>query len=309
MFGTSLLIVVGLILALMLAIWIVGERGGLLRRSTRAWLAEGGWRHFRRGDFLHAYVYSRWTNQYIGRAVRFVFPKLKPVEGERRWADEYHGKVLPIDLARKLVSVEQDIPRQDLEQIIPYSTARDLVLKAPLEIVAYECGCRHSRPNPCQPTQVCMVVGQPFADFILEHNPQSSRRITQSEAIQILEEEHARGHLHAAYFKDVMLNRFYAVCNCCKCCCGGIEAMRDHGVPMVTSSGYVAQIDDSHCQACGKCQDACPFGAIQVDGVSRVTWELCMGCGVCEGRCPNQAVSLVRDERKGIPLDISMLTH
>lgn len=309
MLGTIVLIVVAVIVAAVLGIWVIGERGALLRRSTRAWLEEGGWRYFWRGDFLHAYVYSRWTNQYIGRAVKYSFPTMKPVEGERRWADEYHGKVLPTDLARKLITIDQDIPRQDLEQLIPYATARDIVLKAPPEIAVYECGCRSARTNPCQPTQVCMVVGQPFVDFILEHNPNSSRRVTQTEALQILEEEHVRGHLHAAYFKDVMLNRFYAICNCCKCCCGAIEAMRDRGVPMITSSGYVAQVDDKRCQACGKCQDACPFGAIQVDGVSHVTWDLCMGCGVCEGLCSNGALSLMRDERKGIPLDVAELVQ
>jgi len=52
--------------------------------------------------------------------------------------------------------------------------ARDLVLKAPPEIAVNECGCRHRRAHPCQPTQVCMVVGQPFVDFILEHHPKTS---------------------------------------------------------------------------------------------------------------------------------------
>ena len=33
-----------------------------------------------------------------------------------------------------------------------------------------------------------------------------------------------------------------------------------------------------------------------------------MGCGVCVGQCPNQALSLVRDERKGAPLDVGVLS-
>jgi hypothetical protein len=39
-----------------------------------------------------------------------------------------------------------------------------------------------------------------------------------AEALDLLRAEHERGHLHSAWFKDVMLNRFYAICNCCKCC-------------------------------------------------------------------------------------------
>jgi hypothetical protein len=34
-----------------------------------------------------------------------------------------------------------------------------------------------------------------------------------------------------------------------------------------------------------------------------------MGCGVCAGQCPSQAVSLARDECKGIPLDVWALLH
>jgi ferredoxin len=152
-----------------------------------------------------------------------------------------------------------------------------------------------------------MPIGQPFVDFILEHHPQSSRRLTQAEALDLLRAEHERGHLHSAWFKDAMLSRFYAICNCCKCCCGGIEAMVKYGIPMMASSGYVAQVDETLCVACDTCKDACPFGAIQVDGTAVVKWEACMGCGVCVGQCPNKAMSLVRDEKKGVPFDVRLL--
>jgi Pyruvate/2-oxoacid:ferredoxin oxidoreductase delta subunit len=29
-----------------------------------------------------------------------------------------------------------------------------------------------------------------------------------------------------------------------------------------------------------------------------------MGCGVCESQCPNDAITLVLDARKGLPLDV-----
>lgn len=32
-----------------------------------------------------------------------------------------------------------------------------------------------------------------------------------------------------------------------------------------------------------------------------------MGCGFCVDQCPQQAVALVRDERKGAPLDVRVL--
>ncbi|MGD1158598.1 MAG: 4Fe-4S binding protein [Terriglobia bacterium] len=33
----------------------------------------------------------------------------------------------------------------------------------------------------------------------------------------------------------------------------------------------------------------------------------CMGCGVCVDQCPTGALSLARDEQKGIPLDVRQL--
>jgi ferredoxin len=154
-----------------------------------------------------------------------------------------------------------------------------------------------------------MVIGQPFVDFILEHHPKTSRRLTQTEALDLLKAEHDRGHLHSAWFKDAMLNRFYAICNCCKCCCAGIQAMVQFGVPNLAPSGYIAHVDENSCEACGTCEKVCPFNAINVNGTAVVKWEACMGCGICVGQCPNESLSLVRDERKGLPLDVRLLNQ
>ena len=156
------------------------------------------------------------------------------------------------------------------------------------------------------PLDVCMRVGG--GDFVLDHLPSRSRRITRDEALQILEAEHGRGHVHTAYFKDAVGGRFYAICNCCPCCCGGIEAMMKHGIPMVASSGYVAQVDPELCIACGECVNACPFEAVHLeDERAVVKWADCMGCGVCVAHCPQEAISLLRDPSKGEPLEIRKL--
>jgi Pyruvate/2-oxoacid:ferredoxin oxidoreductase delta subunit len=302
--GIIILTVAGVLLALLCTLWLFGERWRPLRRST--------WRMTREGGVglkaLHGYVYGRWTNQYIKALIKSM-PSARHNPGAGKWlSDHYHGKVLRHEEARAIINLNKEIPLRDLDQIIPYPTARNLVLKGPPDVAAYECGCRHARVHACQPTQVCMVVGQPFVDFILEHNPQSSRRLTQAEALDLLRAEHERGHVHSAWFKDACLDRFYAICNCCKCCCGGIEAMRDHGVRMVVSSGYVANVNPDLCNVCEACVDVCPFEAFSMKdtGVER-SWELCMGCGVCVEKCPTEAISLVRDERKGVPLDVRVM--
>jgi Pyruvate/2-oxoacid:ferredoxin oxidoreductase delta subunit len=274
-------------------------------------------------DFLHGYVYGRWIYLYIaiGRGehwlsgvFRFVAalvsrlqPKPKPDSVAHTFADTYHGKVVTPQAARQLVTVHEDIDLGDLEQIIPYTMARDIVLKNPDHIVVLDCACRASKPDPCLPLDVCMVIGEPFASFVIDHHPGRARWITQAQAEEILAAEHERGHVHHAFFKDAMFGRFYAICNCCSCCCAAMDSFR-RGSGMLASSGYVARVGPDECVACGECQEACPFGAIALDGDLAIVDEAaCMGCGVCVSVCSAQALTLVLDAGKSPPLEIGEL--
>ncbi|MDH3251201.1 MAG: 4Fe-4S binding protein, partial [Ignavibacteria bacterium] len=193
------------------------------------------------------------------------------------------------------------------EHVIPYAAARDIVLRNPDHIAALQCPCRASRKNPCTPLDVCLIVGEPFAGFILEHHPERARRITPAEAVEILRAEDARGHVHHAFFKDAMLGRFYAICNCCSCCCGAMQAHRN-GTPMLASSGYVASVDPALCVGCGTCGKYCQFHAVSVvDGMKTIDEAECMGCGVCLPKCPRGAISLGRDPSRGVPLELDAL--
>jgi len=301
----------------------------LIRPSTRAFWEEGrrtpGYSLF---DFLHGYVYGRWPYLYIGIATgeHWIARRLAPLvrrvgdlltrQAQRHaapasspgFADTYHGKVVPPAAARQLIMVQQEVNLPELERIIPYAMARDIVLKNPDRIAVLDCPCRASRPNPCLPLDVCLIVGEPFASFVVEHHPRRARFISRQEAEDILQAEHARGHVHHAFFKDAMLGRFYAICNCCSCCCGAMQAMRA-GVPMLASSGYVArQRAEEECAGCGECAAACPFQAIEMrDGRAWVMEERCMGCGVCVDRCPSHILRLEREPAKGEPLEILSL--
>jgi ferredoxin len=283
-------------------------------------------------DFLHGYVYARWPYLYIGigtgehRLAKVIGPSVDWISrhwpgrknnqdraGEQNgkpqitFADTYHGKVVPLAAARQLVMVREAVRIENLERIIPYAKARDIILEDPDHIAVLDCPCRVSRPDPCLPLDVCLIVGEPFASFVVEHQPGRSRRITPGEAVEILQAEDARGHVHHAFFKDAMLGRFYAICNCCDCCCGAMQAQR-HGTRMLAPSGYVAQVDESLCLGCGECAPFCQFGALSLDGfVSFVDVEKCMGCGVCVSKCENGGLSLKRSPEKGEPLEIFQL--
>jgi NAD-dependent dihydropyrimidine dehydrogenase PreA subunit len=265
-----------------------------------------GLRRFLGFSTLHGYIYLRLQKKYLNFLIK-ANPK-SPGFVRNYVTDHYHSKVLTQDQAKQIITLDREIPLQNLEQVIPHEIARSIVLNASPRIVAFECGCRHARPNPCQPTQVCLFIGEPYAAFMLEHHPREARELSQDEALQILEEEHKRGHLHSAWFKDAMMDRFYVICNCCKCCCGGIENMVKFKSPQMASSGYVVEADTNKCEACGKCVDVCPFEALSLsDDHVELEWEKCMGCGVCVDQCPNEGLILKRDEKKGMPLEVEAI--
>jgi len=300
-------------------------KGRWICPSTRSFLDEARQTPgFSLLDFLHGYVYCRWPYLYIGvgtgehrlarlirplaRLIDLLFPSNSdPNDGKASLADTYHGKVMTTEAARQLVMVREDIRLENLERVIPYSLARDIILKNPDHIAALECPCRASRAEPCLPLDVCLIVGEPFAGFILEHHPQRARWVSSEEACDILETENARGHVHHAFFKDAMLGRFYGICNCCSCCCGAMRAMRN-GTPMLAASGYTSTVAFDACIGCGDCVETCPFGAIELFGATaEVDQQKCMGCGVCVSTCDTGALSLVRDPDKGEPLEIQNL--
>lgn len=236
--------------------------------------------------------------------------KIAPQPMREYITNRYHAKVLTNEEANAIINIHESIPLKDLEQIVPYPVARDFMQKAPSDIIVYECGCRNAREEHCEPTQVCMWIGQPYINFILEHNPRSAKRITREDALQLLAEEHNRGHVHAAWFKDAMQERFYCICNCCSCCCAGIESMRKYGVQTMSSSGFLAVIDSTECKMCKTCANICPFHAIEISpDQMNILPDTCMGCGICVDQCPNNAIRLASAPEKGIPFDVRAFSN
>jgi ferredoxin len=300
MFRLRNLIILGVLI-----VWFWAEKWRPILPSTIAAIRKSGLKNILNGRAPHGYFYGRWIPQYL-IILQKLIPKFGP-KGKKWLGDTYHGKVLPHELAKAIVTLDKNIPLQDLgTKIIPYPIARDFVLDANPDIVVTECGCRAISGNDCKPSQVCMAIGKPFSDFILEHRPHLSRRITQEEALKILEEVHNKGWVHNGFFKDVTLNAFYAICNCCPCCCTGVMAMK-HGIDMVCASGYQAKVNDKLCKGCETCVKICPFNAVTVvNGKAIVNLDKCMGCGVCVTKCPNNARELKLGGKLD-PLDVRKL--
>ena len=231
--------------------------------------------------------------------------------------ETYHGKVVRLDEASRIITINKDIECRNLDQILPYKHAKDIILKNPQNIVAHECPCRAQKKDSCKPSDVCLMIGEPFADLCKLVHPFKSRRISPDEALKILKEEDERGHVHTVYFKTTMLDRFWVICNCCKCCCMGRKFMSDYNMQMVLPSGYRA-VAGENCSGCGECAEYCAFDAIAFTAFSdngkekkkyEVIPEKCFGCGICESKCKKENITLILDPGKGIPLKIEALAE
>jgi heterodisulfide reductase subunit A-like polyferredoxin len=66
----------------------------------------------------------------------------------------------------------------------------------------------------------------------------------------------------------------------------------------IVTEGMINRVDSTLCRACGECQNACCFKAVNVEEImpgrkqAVVTEALCTGCGVCNVVCPTGAASV-----------------
>lgn len=304
----------------------------LIKDSTRDYFRQAKEHGLPFWERLHGYVYGRWCYHYIGLAgdkdpwwrylwapLVFFIDKMTPFvpsetnrvgdpnQARPTWGDTYHGKVMPLGEVSKLVTINRPVNTEVPEQVLPYTRAKEIILRNPEKIVLLDCPCRAGMKSPCTPTDVCLLIGDPFASFMREHHPDKTREITAEEAIRVLKAENARGHVSHAFFKDVMLGRFYAICNCCSCCCGAMKAQAS-GVHMLCSSGYLAEVQEENCVKCGICAEKCQFKAIGFTKDSAfIREDRCMGCGVCVETCAKDALSLRIAPEKGEPLLVDEL--
>jgi len=287
-----------------------------------------------KGDFFHAYLYLKHLNHFMYHALEMSGSRPKEPESDlgrdvddlleamvqgvaetaaSRETSTYHAKVVQLKDALQLLSQKKDISLEPPERVIPYPQARRIILQNPGSISVGECACRAAAEESCLgegERDVCLFVGDPHAAFIREFNPKFCG-ISQEGAMALLEDAHARGFVHCAYFKKDLGRRFVAICNCCSCCCQGMKAWNLFGgaIPLLAPSGYLCEIGED-CNGCGACVDACHFHAIHMDEETdrcSIDKDKCMGCGLCEDACLPKAITLRREPSKGDPLDLAEL--
>jgi dihydroorotate dehydrogenase subfamily 1 len=71
-----------------------------------------------------------------------------------------------------------------------------------------------------------------------------------------------------------------------------IEERKEKGQTAVTQK-VVPTVNEKLCASCGRCEQACAFGAIRVDSAAQIDPDRCTGCGLCLSVCPAGAISQV----------------
>jgi hypothetical protein len=103
--------------------------------------------------------------------------------------------------------------------------ARELVNTAE-GVAVGPCTCRQVFHNCDNPIDVEIMLG-PTRHILLESMPHDSHEITGEEAQEILQDCHQRGLIHTVI---KCRGDFYAICNCCSCCCVPLRLSKQYGI-------------------------------------------------------------------------------
>jgi ferredoxin len=154
------------------------------------------------------------------------------------------------------------------------------------------------------PQEICLVLNITAASLVRHGH---ARAIDVVQALDVLHQ--AREH-NLVQFGENVRRQVNFICNCCKCCCEGLQAAQRFAMhsPVLTTS-FAATVDAEQCCNCGQCAVVCPVQAIGSSGPGKnghaqVTQDLCLGCGVCVKVCPNNVIRLAaRTQRVVTPVN------
>jgi formate hydrogenlyase subunit 6/NADH:ubiquinone oxidoreductase subunit I len=198
--------------------------------------------------------------------------------------------------------IELNIPIADTRTPLPSDIVSEMVKHESL-IAVTDCIDRLARKEVgkgCEhPINVCLA----FNKFALAlTNAGAARMIDAEEAIKIIRECSEMG-LVTMVSNIALGGGIGFVCNCCKCACLNLNAIRLGITNMANSSRYVVEFDASECNNCEFCVSVCPTDAFAlVDVQIELEVAKCIGCGLCVARCPTDALQMVlRAELPDIP--------
>lgn len=218
---------------------------------------------------------------------------------------------LPTPVGRAFVH-EETIDDRGM-YVLDYERATE-VIKTASHIGVGTCYCRHKKHHvdeACDaPMEICMTFNNVAKSLTKSGH---AKTISVDECLDLLEV--AKEH-NLVQFGENVQNEVAFICNCCSCCCEALQGARKVGAAQaISSSNYVATLNQDICTGCGRCVNVCPvdcFTLVSRHDISRkkkmavLDQTNCIGCGVCVGVCKPMALTMEpREERVFTPIDLS----
>ncbi|MBN2297223.1 MAG: 4Fe-4S binding protein [Deltaproteobacteria bacterium] len=161
--------------------------------------------------------------------------------------------------------------------------------------VLHVCQCRQSHMfsgHECSrsgPEDGCLVFGG-FAQSTVENG--NGRFVSKEEMHDIVLD---RWEKNLVFFSaNIEPSSPNAICTCCDCCCHYMKAVNVFaGGVSLAPPHFLAHVDESICNSCGKCTKVCNTHAHTVrDRTHLFALEKCIGCGLCVDACAQHAVTM-----------------
>lgn len=212
-------------------------------------------------------------------------------------------------LGRVLV-MEPSLPKH-AATILDFERATEIIRTAS-HIAVGTCYCRqkmvHVGKACAAPLGNCLTLNDAAASAI-RHG--TARGISAAEGLDLLEEAWSRNLIQCA---DNVRQGVNFICNCCKCCCEGLIAVRRLALthPLFTTN-FIPAVT-GRCSGCHACIPMCPVDALAIAQTPLVGFggrpavvvnpETCLGCGLCVRSCSRGAIKLLpRDRRVVTPVN------
>ncbi len=224
-----------------------------------------------------------------------------------------HGET---QLGRVFVQ-EAVLPEDNALYVLDYERASEIIKTASHRGIGI-CYCRHKMMHmdrSCNaPMNICMTFNGSAASLI-RHG--FAREVDTAEGLDLL---HQAQEQNLVQFGENVRRRVNFICNCCGCCCEAMIAGRKFAfLNPIHTSNFIASIDESVCNGCGKCVNVCPVEAMALVSANNphrpkmkkavMNEDFCLGCGVCVKNCPKTGIRLnPRPQRVITPVDAAHRT-